>query len=221
MGEKKGGVGQGWVGCFLGHKTPLLQAQGALSLGGTGRGQGGKDHRCPEPLPPGRGDSCAGAWSRVTSLGHKVALSAEALPGRHSHSSLALLSFCVVSARCPPASPRAEPRIRGPSWGGGHSVLPRPPPGADRKGDSGRGWALDGVGSGRGRGSEGGGAGRGQDTHIDGVPLEDAQLQEELQLDLALLEELLHLRLGLVQLLQHRFDVADGAVVRRLVAGDG
>ena len=77
------------------------------------------------------------------------------------------------------------------------------------------------MGSGRGHGSEGGGAGRGQDTHIDGVPLEDAKLQEELQLDLALLEELLHLRLGLIQLLQHRFDVADGAVVRRLVAGDG
>lgn len=58
-------------------------------------------------------------------------------------------------------------------------------------------------------------------THVDGVPLEDAQLQEELQLDLALLEELLHLRLGLVQLLQHRLDVADGAVVGGLVAGDG
>lgn len=60
-----------------------------------------------------------------------------------------------------------------------------------------------------------------EDTHIDGIPLEYAQLQEELQLDLALLEELLHLGLGLVQLLQHRLDVADGAVVGGLIAGDG
>lgn len=59
------------------------------------------------------------------------------------------------------------------------------------------------------------------DTHINGIPLEYAQLQEELQLDLALLEELLHLGLGLIQLLQHRLDVADGAVVWGLVAGDG
>lgn len=58
-------------------------------------------------------------------------------------------------------------------------------------------------------------------THVDGVPLEDAQLQEELQFDLPLLEELLHLGLGLVQLLQHALDVVDGAVVGRLVAGDG
>lgn len=65
------------------------------------------------------------------------------------------------------------------------------------------------------------GGGRGGGTHIDGIPLEHAQLQEELQLDLALLEELLHLGLGLVQLLQHRLDVADGAVVGGLVAGNG
>lgn len=58
-------------------------------------------------------------------------------------------------------------------------------------------------------------------THVNGIPLKDAQLQEELELDLALLEELLHLGLGLVQLLQHRLDVADGAVVWGLVAGDG
>lgn len=58
-------------------------------------------------------------------------------------------------------------------------------------------------------------------THIDGIPLKDAQLQEELELDLALLEELLHLGLGLVQLLQHRLDVANGAVVWGLVTGDG
>lgn len=58
-------------------------------------------------------------------------------------------------------------------------------------------------------------------THIDGVPLEYAQLQEEVQLDLALLEQLLHLGLRLVQLLQHRLDVANGAVVGGLVTGDG
>lgn len=61
----------------------------------------------------------------------------------------------------------------------------------------------------------------GRRTHVDGVPLKDPQLQEELQLDLPLLEELLHLGLGLVQLLQDALDVIDGAVVRRLVAGDG
>lgn len=61
----------------------------------------------------------------------------------------------------------------------------------------------------------------GRRTHVDGVPLKDSQLQEELQLDLPLLEELLHLGLGLVQLLEDALDVIDGAVVRRLVAGDG
>lgn len=61
----------------------------------------------------------------------------------------------------------------------------------------------------------------GRRTHIDGVPLKDPQLQEELQLYLPLLEELLHLGLGLVQLLQDALDVIDGAVVWRLVAGDG
>lgn len=61
----------------------------------------------------------------------------------------------------------------------------------------------------------------GRRTHVDGVPLKYPQLQEELQLDLPLLEELLHLGLGLVQLLQDALDVIDGAVVRRLVAGDG
>ncbi|KAA8586161.1 hypothetical protein FQN60_007730 [Etheostoma spectabile] len=58
-------------------------------------------------------------------------------------------------------------------------------------------------------------------THINGVPLKDSQLQEELQFDLPLLEELLHLSLCLVQLLQDTLDVVDGAVVGRLVAGDG
>lgn len=90
------------------------------------------------------------------------------------------------------------------------------------RGAVGKGVARGGAWS--GAGLDGGGAGGGQGprgTHIDGIPLKDAQLQEELQLDLALLEELLHLRLGLVQLLQHCLDVADGAVVRRLVAGDG
>lgn len=58
-------------------------------------------------------------------------------------------------------------------------------------------------------------------THVNGVPLEDAELQEELEFDLPLLEELLHLGLGLVELLQDALDVVDGAVVGRLVAGDG
>lgn len=58
-------------------------------------------------------------------------------------------------------------------------------------------------------------------THINGVPLEDAELQEEFEFDLPLLEELLHLSLGLVQLLQDTLDVVDGAVMGRLVAGDG
>lgn len=58
-------------------------------------------------------------------------------------------------------------------------------------------------------------------THVNSVPLEDAELQEQLQFDLPLLEELLHLGLGLVQLLQNTLDVVDGAVVGRLVAGDG
>lgn len=88
------------------------------------------------------------------------------------------------------------------------------------RGPVGEGVARGGAWS--GAGLDGGGWGQGpRGTHIDGIPLKDAQLQEELQLDLALLEELLHLRLGLVQLLQHCLDVADGAVVRRLVAGDG
>lgn len=59
------------------------------------------------------------------------------------------------------------------------------------------------------------------DAHINCVSLEDAELQEELQFDLPLLEELLHLGLGLVELLQDALNVVDGAVVRRLVAGDG
>lgn len=60
-----------------------------------------------------------------------------------------------------------------------------------------------------------------KETHINGIPLEDAELQEELQFDLPLLEEFLHLGLGLVQLLQDALNVVDGAVVGRLVAGDG
>lgn len=142
--------GKKWArgGCFLGPKTPLLQAQGALSQGGE------EDHRCPEPLPPGPGAGCAMARSRENSRGHKVALSPLALSGLHPHSSLALLSCHVVSARCPPASPRAElpPLTSGePSWGGGHSIPPRPPPGADRKGgsalgeDGRRGWTGRGL----------------------------------------------------------------------------
>lgn len=58
-------------------------------------------------------------------------------------------------------------------------------------------------------------------THINGIPLKDAELQEELQFDLPLLEELLHLCLGVIQLLEDALDVVDGAVVGRLVAGDG
>lgn len=57
-------------------------------------------------------------------------------------------------------------------------------------------------------------------THIDGIPLKDPQLQEEIKFDLPLLEELLHLSLGLIQLLQDALDVVDGAVMRRLIAGD-
>lgn len=58
-------------------------------------------------------------------------------------------------------------------------------------------------------------------THINGIPLKDAELQEELQFDLPLLEELFHLCLGFIQLLEDALDVVDGAVVGRLVAGDG
>lgn len=169
--------------------------------------------------PQDEGTAVRGPWSRVTSRGHKVAQSAEALPRLHPHSSLALLSCCVVSARCPPASPRAEPSHSGTELGWG-PLCPSSSSWCRQKGGQ---WARAwlGAGPGQGRGWTGGWGQGPRGTHIDGIPLKDAQLQEELQLDLALLEELLHLRLGLVQLLQHCLDVADGAVVRRLVAGDG
>ena len=186
-------LGKDWISCSLQMLSPLTSLILAPGGGRRGQGAGGRE---------GRDRKNRGEWRPQVCASDKGRAAWDPAPGPtgqdaarrarlHSHRLCSVLPYGAASSTAPSAR-RAR---RKPSF-----LCPAPNAGGEDAGT---------------------GGGRGGGTHIDGIPLEHAQLQEELQLDLALLEELLHLGLGLVQLLQHRLDVADGAVVGGLVAGNG